>query len=99
MSVSEDFDLTRLNELDYSSSRTEQNEAGRDDLLHGRVAARKFALDRRVTTGSAMRLGDIVRGSRRTPIDTRFIRIVGKRTRSLRRGGTGRAASFSFSYF
>ena len=47
MSVSGVFDLTRVNELDYSSTKTDQNESGSRDLHHGKIAATKVAsLDR-----------------------------------------------------
>jgi len=39
--VSGDFDLTGVNELDYSSTKTDQDEAGSGDLHHGRIAASK----------------------------------------------------------
>jgi len=51
------------------------------------------------TTGSAICSGDIVRRWERNLTDTKLTRIVGKRTSSLRRGGHGLTASFSFSYF
>lgn len=98
MSVSGDFDLTGVNELDYSSTKTDQNEAGAGDLRHGRIAATKVAsLDPIAgrTTGSAKGSGDIVRGSMRILTDTQFTRIVGKRTSSRRGGGYGQTASFS----
>jgi hypothetical protein len=44
MSVSGDFDLTRANELDYSSTKTAQNEPGSSDLHHGKIAATQVAL-------------------------------------------------------
>ena len=37
------FDLTRVNELDYSSTKTDQNESGSSDLHHGKIAATKVA--------------------------------------------------------
>ena len=39
--MSGDFDLTRLNDLDYSSTKTDHDEAGSGDLHHGRIAASK----------------------------------------------------------
>ena len=42
--MSGDFDLTRANELDYSSTKTDQNEPGSSDLHHGKIAATQVAL-------------------------------------------------------
>ena len=56
--MSGDFDLTRVNELDYSSTKTDQDEPGSSDLHHGKIAATKVAsLDRWADGRRRERLG------------------------------------------
>jgi len=98
--VSGDFGLTRVNELDYSSTKTDQDKSGSGDRLHGRIAAREVSRPVAApTTGSAIGPGNIVRRREKILTEPIFTRIVGKRTSSPRRGGYGQAALFAFSHF
>jgi len=90
--VSGDFGLTRVDDLDYSSTKTDQDKAGSGELRHGEITAKYRAWSLRLLKGSAIGSGDIVRLWERIPVNARFFRIVGKRTRSRSRGGQGQTA-------